>query len=83
MIAGSLSNRTARALHLRQSLLFGEPSYLLYFWEVIDAHQLLQSSLQCLTRSNGAADASSPPSAMTASASSRSDTAAEIALNLL
>ena len=35
MIAGSLRNRPARALHLRQSFLFGKPSYLLYFWEVM------------------------------------------------
>jgi hypothetical protein len=75
MITGSLSSHPAHALNHRQSFLFGRPSYLLYFLDVIDAHQLLQSSsLQRLTRSNaGAADASSAaPSAMIASAGSRS-----------
>lgn len=36
--------------------------YLLYFWEVADAHQLLQSSLQCLSNSISASDASCAPS---------------------
>jgi len=51
---GGLRNRPARALHLRQSFLNGRPSYLFYFWEVADSHQLLQSSLQCLTEGTGA-----------------------------
>jgi hypothetical protein len=60
---GSLYGRPARAMQSRSSFLNGKPSYLLYFWEVADAHQLLQSSLQRLTNSTGAADASSAPSA--------------------
>jgi hypothetical protein len=34
----------------------------LYYWEVADAHQLLQSSLQRLNNDTGACDASSAPS---------------------
>ncbi len=34
------------------------PSYLLYFWEVADRHQVLQSSLQRLSNGTGASDAS-------------------------
>jgi hypothetical protein len=65
---GGLRNRPARALHLRQSFLNGRPSYLLYFWEVADSHQLLQSSLQCLTEGTGAADASGAPTTVVVTA---------------
>jgi hypothetical protein len=58
---GELRNHPACALHLRQSFLKSRPSYLRYFWEVADSHQLLQSSLQCLTEGTGAADASDAP----------------------
>ena len=47
---GELAGCPARALQSRASFLNGRPSYLLYFWEVADAHQLLQSSLQRLNR---------------------------------
>jgi hypothetical protein len=46
---GSLVERPARALHTRAAFLNGRPSYLLYFWEVTDRHQLLQSDLQRLS----------------------------------
>ena len=59
---GSLHGRPARALQTRAAFLNGRPSYLLYFWEVVDAHQLLQSSLQRLSSSTGAMDASNAPS---------------------
>ena len=62
---GSLS-RTSRsecALQNRAAFLCGKPSYLLYFWEVADRHQLLQSALQRLDDDVGASDASSAPSA--------------------
>jgi hypothetical protein len=72
---GGLRNRPARALHLRQSFLNGRPSYLLYFWEVADSHQLLQSTLKCLTEGNGAADASSAPTTVTARLRGRQDAA--------
>jgi hypothetical protein len=39
---GLLSGRPARALQNCASFLNGKPSYLLYFWELADAHQLLQ-----------------------------------------
>ena len=42
---GPLSHRPARALQLRSSFLGGRPSYVLYYWEVVDMHpRLLQSS---------------------------------------
>ena len=64
---GSLSARPARALHTRQSFLNGRPSYLLYYWELADRLQILQSSLQRLTSAAGAADASSAPSTVASS----------------
>lgn len=59
---GTLRGRPARALQSRAAFLNGRPSYLLYFWEVADAHQLLQSSLQRLNNNTGASDASHAPS---------------------
>jgi hypothetical protein len=59
---GSLEGRPARALQSRASFLNGRPPYLLYFWEVADKHQLLQSSLQRLSTTIGASDASCAPS---------------------
>ncbi|KAI2491806.1 hypothetical protein MHU86_22745 [Fragilaria crotonensis] len=50
------------ALQSRAAFLNGRPSYLLYFWEIADSHQLLQSSLQRLSNSTGASDASLAPS---------------------
>lgn len=59
---GGLQGRPARALESRAAFLYGKPSYLLYFWEIADRHQLLQSSLQRLNESVGASDASTAPS---------------------
>ena len=59
---GALQGRSPRALQSRAAFLNGRPSYLLYFWEVADHHQILQSSLQRLTNNAGAADASCAPS---------------------
>jgi hypothetical protein len=69
---GSLS-RTSRsecALQNRAAFLCGKPSYLLYFWEIADRHQLLQSALQRLDNDVAASDASSAPSATSSLASS-------------
>jgi hypothetical protein len=55
---GSLSGRPACALQSRAAFLNGQPLHLLYFWEIADRHQLLQSSLQQLRSSTGASDAS-------------------------
>ena len=66
---GELTGRPARALQSRASFLNGRPSYLLYFWEVADAHQLLQSSLQRLTNNTGASDASCAPTTSSISTS--------------
>jgi hypothetical protein len=61
-VMGGLQGRAARALESRAAFLYGRPSYLLYFWEIADRHQLLQSSLQRLRDSVGASDASAAPS---------------------
>jgi hypothetical protein len=66
---GSLSGRPSCSLQSCAAFLNGRPSYLLYFWEVADAHQLLTSSLQRLSSSTGATDASSAPSALSAARS--------------
>jgi hypothetical protein len=55
---GSLDRRPARALQTRAAFLNGRPSYVLYFWEVADSHQLLNSSLNRLSKSTGASHAS-------------------------
>lgn len=70
---GALSGRPPRALQTRASFLNGRPSYLLYFWEIADTHQVLQSSLQRLNNSAGASDASRAPisSASNSAGSSR------------
>jgi hypothetical protein len=65
-----VDGRPPRALQSQAAFLNGRPSYLLYYWKVADAHQLLQSSLQRLHNDiAGACDASSAPS--TASGGSR------------
>ena len=56
---GWLRGRPARALQSRAAFLNGRPSHLLYFWEVVDAHQLLQSALQRLNNHVGATDGTS------------------------
>ena len=61
-VMGGLQGRPARALDSRAAFLYGKPSYLMYFWEIADRHQLLQSSLQRLHESVGASDASTAPS---------------------
>ena len=68
---GTLRGRPARALQSRAAFLNGRPSYLLYFWEVADTHQLLQSSLQRLSNHTGASDASQAPSTAGGSRTSR------------
>jgi hypothetical protein len=61
---GSLAGRPAYALNGRAGFLHGRPSYLLYFWELADKHQLLQTTMQRLNQESGASDASSTPSAI-------------------
>lgn len=68
---GSLSGRPARALQSRAAFLNGRPSYLLYFWEIADSHQILQSSLQRLSNTTGASDASLAPSTSASSNGAR------------
>jgi hypothetical protein len=59
---GTLSSRSECALQNRAAFLRGKPSYLLYFWELADQHQLLQSTLQRLDDDFAASDAMSAPS---------------------
>ena len=59
---GFLDRRPSRALQNRAAFLNGRPSYLLYFWEVAESHQLIQLSLQRVTKNADAVDASSAPS---------------------
>ena len=58
---GGLANRRRPALANRRNFLNGKPSYLLYFWELMDKHQLLASTVQRLDESAAAADANSVP----------------------
>jgi hypothetical protein len=55
---GSLDRQPACALQTRAAFLNGRPSYGLYFWEVADGYQLLNLSLQQLSNSTSASDAS-------------------------
>jgi hypothetical protein len=64
IVMGVLQGQPACALESRAAFLYGRPSYLLYFWEIADCHHLLQSSLQQLSESVGASDASTAPSAI-------------------
>jgi hypothetical protein len=67
-----LAQTLDRALQMQAAFLYGRPSYLLYFWEVADSHQLLSSSLQqCLSNGSGAADAASAVSVAPSSSSQR------------
>lgn len=70
---GSLERRPACALQTQAVFLNGRPSYVLYFWEIADNHQLLNLSLQLLKNSTGASDASCAASsaASTSGAGSR------------
>ena len=68
---GSLSSRSACALQNRSAFLCGKPSYLLYFWELADQHQFLQSALQRLDDDLAASDAASAPSVSSSSHSTR------------
>jgi hypothetical protein len=53
---GCLPGRPVRALQTRAALLNGRLSFPLYFWEVADSHQLLQSLLQRLINSIAASE---------------------------
>jgi hypothetical protein len=74
-IISALTGRSARALQTRSAFLNGLPSYLLYFWEVVDKHQLLQTTLQRLDNSTGASDASLASNTKSASRSKETQNA--------
>eukprot|EP00977_Amphora_coffeiformis_P003886 scaffold770_cov76-Amphora_coffeaeformis.AAC.1 len=56
---GALSGRGRPALASRRNFLQGKPSYLLYYWELMDRHQLLASTVQRLDEQYSAPDANS------------------------
>ena len=64
VVMGVLQGQPACALESRAACLYGRPLYLLYFWEIADHHQLLQSSLQQLSESVWCISASTAPSAI-------------------
>jgi hypothetical protein len=55
---GALEGRTQEALDNRANFLQGQPSWYLYFWELADSFQLLDSTVQRLSNEVGAADGS-------------------------
>lgn len=61
---GALARRPAFALNSREAFLNGRPSYLLYFWEVADSHQLLQTTVQRIDDGTAASDAASVPTSV-------------------
>jgi hypothetical protein len=67
---GVLYRRSAWALTTRPDFLCGQPSYLLYFWDMADHHQLLQTSLQRFSKDSGASDALSTRTDITPAADS-------------
>jgi hypothetical protein len=70
---GGLRDRSVRALQNRSNFLRDRyPSYLLYFWELADEHQILTTTMQQIARQTAAADAANPPT--TARPSSRGST---------
>ena len=56
---GKLEGRPQEALDSRENFLAGNPSWYLYFWELTDTYQLLDSTLQRLSPGVGALDANS------------------------
>ena len=78
---GSLQDRPQYALDNRAAFLHGKPSYLLYFWEFIDKHGLLSTTLQRLNDEVSAVDgASSVPSVTSPTRSCRKRNSEEAAL---
>jgi hypothetical protein len=55
---GALEGRPQEALDNRANFLNGQPSWYLYFWEVADSFQLLDSTVQRLSTEVGASDGS-------------------------
>lgn len=55
---GQLEGRSQEALDRRENFLGGNPSWYLYFWEITDMYQLLDSTLQRLSEGVGATGAS-------------------------
>lgn len=59
---GSLPDRPVEALESRRNFLNGKPSYLLYFWELADQLQVLQTSLSRIDSGSACASAQKVPS---------------------
>jgi hypothetical protein len=62
---GGLEGRSQEALDNRANFLGSNPSWYLYFWEVADTFQLLDSVVQRIANAVGAADGSTPISIAT------------------
>ena len=59
---GSLEGRSQEALDNRANFLGGSPTWYLYFWEMADRYQLLDSTLQRFSEAIGAVDANASTS---------------------
>ena len=55
---GQLSGRQQRALDLRQNFFDNKQAYLLYLWDILDEHNLVQSSMQQLFSGVGSGNGS-------------------------
>ena len=61
-IFGALPDRPVEALESRRNFLNGKPSYLLYFWELADQLQVLQSSLSRIDSGSASSSPQKVPS---------------------
>lgn len=78
---GTLQGRPQYALDSRAAFLQGKPSYLLYFWEFIDEHGLLSTTLQKMNEDVAAVDgAASVPTIAAGARSSKKREAEEAGL---
>jgi hypothetical protein len=55
---GSLRGRTQRALDVRRNFFDNRPSYLLYLWDILHEHDLVQSAMQQLLHGIGSGNGS-------------------------
>lgn len=71
---GNLKGRAQRALDLRRNFFDDKNTYLLYLWDILDEHDLVQSSMQQLVHGIGSGDgAAGVPSVVGTEKHSRTD----------
>lgn len=58
---GQLANRSQGALDQRQNFIDGKSSYLLYLWDMLEEHNLFQSSMQRLNEGIGCGSGNNVP----------------------